>query len=333
MRSVREADFSGERVLLRADLDVPCKEGKVQDDRRLKAAVETVNYLCGKGGRVLIIGHLGRPGGKRDEQFSLRPIAERLASLCGRGIPLAEDFEEVGSFEGAKMLENLRFWPGEEANQPAFVKKLSSLGDIYVNDSFASSHRAHASVVGVAGELPSFVGFCLEQEIRRLARVLDNPKRPLVFMIGGAKVETKEPLVVSFAKIADKVLLGGRLMFSQKLRGTDRVVFPVDAVDTYDIGPKTAALFSKIVKESKTVVWNGPLGKWEEKGYEKGTLVVARNLLNSSAEVVVGGGDTLAFLDAFDLYRQASHVSLGGGAMLEFLAGEKLPGLVALGYY
>lgn len=338
IKTLKEAGpLGGKKVLLRADLDVPLKQEagsnkqEVGEDYRLKALLPTLKYLLDSQASVLIIGHLGRPDGKPDPKLSLRPVAGKLSELLGQRIEFVPSYELRTLNYKLAMLENLRFWPGEEANDPNFTKELARLGDLYVNDAFADSHRAHASIVGVPKLLPSYAGFRLKEEVSELGSVLQNPKRPLVFILGGAKTETKKPLVGAFAKIADKVLLGGLLMFEKELEGMPKVIFPVDSVNSSDIGPATIKLFTGIIKEAGTVVWNGPLGIWEDNRYEIGTRAIAKELALLSSQTIVGGGDTIAALDAFGLMDAMGYVSLGGGAMLEFLAGKKLPGLEALG--
>lgn len=340
MKGLKEADVKGKRIILRADLDVPLEEGKVVDDTRLKALLPTLKYLLKeKAKSVLIIGHLGRPKSKRDPELSLKPVADHLAKLLDKRIKFLPNYQLPTTNYQLSVLENLRFWPGESLD-PArdkeaqkFAEKLASLGDLYVNEAFAVSHRKHASIVGIPKLLPAYAGFQLEKEVEELSNVLENPKRPLVFILGGAKVKTKKPLVPRFAKVADKILLGGLLMFSQELEGTPKVVFPVDAVEAYDIGPKTIDLFIKEITKAGTVVWNGPLGMWEDNRYELGTRAIAEALSVCPAKTIVGGGDTIAALNAFDLLDKIDHISLGGGAMLQFLAGKKLPGIEALGSY
>jgi len=333
MKLVKEAKISGKRIILRADLDVPLNEGKVGEDYRLRALLPTLKLILEKGADVLVIGHAGRPKGKGDPHLSLKPVAERLSRLLKKEIGFSEDIEGGRSDKGVVMLENLRFWPGEEKNEPAFAKKLAARGGLYVNEAFAASHRAHASISGVPRILPAYAGLRLAQEVEELGGVLKNPERPLVFILGGAKTETKSPLVPPLAKIADKVLLGGRLMFDKELEEIPRVVFPVDAVGVKDIGPKSIELFTSVIKEAKTVVWNGPLGVWEDHRYERGTKAIAEELALLPGKTIVGGGDLIAALSAFGLLEKMDYPSLGGGAMLEFLAGKELPGLFALGYY
>jgi phosphoglycerate kinase len=335
MRVLKDADVSGKRVILRGDLDVPLRQARgkleVADDTRLKALLPTLKHLLRKKASVLIIGHLGRPEGK-DVSLSLYPVSSRFGELLGREIKLLDNYQLPTTNYQLAMLENLRFWPGEEKNEPVFAQRLAALGDLYVNDAFAVSHRKHASVVGITKHLPAYAGIRLEEEVRELGTVLEKPARPLIFILGGAKLETKKPLVPRLAKTADTILLGGLLMFSQDLEGVPNIIFPVDAREIYDIGPKSIKLFVGAIEEAKVIVWNGPLGRWEDHKYERGTRSIAEALANSSAKTVVGGGDTIAALSAFGLLKKMSYVSLGGGAMLEFLAGKKLPGLTALGY-
>ena len=334
LKILKEAEVAGNRVILRADLDVPLEDGKVGEDYRLKALLPTLSYLLERNAEIIIIGHLGRPDGKENPDFSLKPVSTRLSELLGKSIDFLPQItpNPSGLIPKLAMLDNLRFWEGEESNDPDFAKKLSSLGDIYVNDAFAASHRAHASIAGIPELLPSYAGLRLEEEISHLSGVIENPERPLVFILGGAKTETKAPLVPAFAKVADQVLIGGLLMFDHSLEKISRTVFPVDAVETFDVGPESVKKFTQIIKDAKTVVWNGPMGKWEDNRYELGTRAIAEELAESPAKTIVGGGDTIAALSAFGLLEKMKYVSMGGGAMLEFLAGKKLPGLSALGY-
>lgn len=334
LKLLKDAGLKGKRVILRADLDVPLQGGKVSDNYRLKALLPTIKHLLKNDAQFLIIGHAGRPGGKPDSQLSLRPVVDYLSKLLKKKVEFFSELPATGSrLPAIALLENLRFWRGEEENKPAFAKKLASFGDLYVNDAFAVSHRAHASIAGISSHIPSYAGLRLEDEIKELGSILERPARPLIFILGGAKTETKMPLVPGFAKVADKVLIGGLLMFDKQLEGTSNVIFPVDAADAYDIGPESIKMFTQIIKDAKTVVWNGPMGKWEDNRYELGTRAVAEELAVSPAKTVVGGGDTIAALSSFGLISDMKYVSLGGGAMLEFLAGRELPGLKALGYY
>jgi len=342
LKTIKETEVSGKRVLLRADLDVPIENGKVGEDYRLRALLPTLGYLIENGARVVIIGHAGRPTSAKASgsepgrhivpELSLKPIADWFSKELDREVGFISDYSLAANHYSLVLLENLRFWLGEEDNDPNFAKELSELGDLYVNDAFAASHRSHASIAGIPNYLPAYAGLRLEEEVKELGGVLENPARPLVFVLGGAKTETKSPLVPSFAAVADSVLLGGRLMFDQGLKEIPHTVFPVDAIETFDIGPETEKNFTEIIKNAKTVVWNGPMGKWEEKRYESGTRRVAEVLAEHPGKTVVGGGDTIAALAAFGLLEKMGYVSMGGGAMLEFLAGKELPGLSALGY-
>lgn len=369
MKSICEVAVKGKRVLVRADLDVPIRRSAVEDDFRIRACLPTLKYLVKEGAKIIICGHLDRPGGKIVEELRMDPVAEVLAELCS-GTPLAcpeekapqggaatEHFgtihkvdhivdsvvgnvvSEMGKGD-VLLLENLRFEPGEEANDLEFTKSLASLADIYVNECFATSHRNHASIIGVPKLLPAYAGLRLEEEVKRLSKVQEKPRRPLIFIIGGAKTETKVPLVRAISEYADKILLGGKLMFEKSLEDIPNVVFPVDAVDVYDIGPKTIEMFKDVLGGAGTVVWGGPLGKFEDAKYARGTRRIAEFLVGVSVRrggacpastSIVGGGDTLAVLKKFGLRDKMGFVSTGGGAMLSVLAGEVLPGIEALG--
>jgi phosphoglycerate kinase len=351
-KTLKDAQLNGKRVILRGDLDVPLKwpppnggvppEAVIGEDYRLKALLPTLKYLIENGARVLIIGHAGRPASAKASadkpgmhfvsELSLEPVADYLGKFLGQEVSFLETIQPINkSANQLFLLENLRFWEGEDANDPDFAKQLAELGDLYVNDAFAASHRAHASIAGIPNYLSAYAGLRLEEEVRELGEVLENPARPLVFVLGGAKTETKAPLVPAFAEVADQVLIGGRLMFMPELEKIPKTVFPVDAVETFDIGLESVKKFTEIINDAKTVIWNGPLGKWEEERYAVGTRAIAEALANHPGKTVVGGGDTIAALSAFGLLEKMKYVSMGGGAMLEFLAGKKLPGLEALG--
>jgi phosphoglycerate kinase len=228
------------------------------------------------------------------------------------------------------LFENLRFNLGEEENSPEFVQALVKLGDLYVNESFATSHRAHASIVGVPKYRPHFAGLNLLTEIGNLTRVLTNPARPLVVIIGGVKVETKRPVVEYMQAVADEILLGGAFV-NESLDQREKIVLPLDTIEGNDIGAQTLARFKESISQAKTIVWNGPMGKFEDPAFSNGTTAIARAITSSSAFSIVGGGDTISALDQLGLLNQVSFISTGGGAMLEFLSGKSLPGLEALG--
>lgn len=343
LKNIQDIDVKGKTVFLRADLDVPIIDGEITDDTRLKAWFPTLELLLKNQAHVFIAGHLGRPEGI-DEKLSLKPVALWVK----KALELHNELEviDLDGFKAFKitgklyLLENLRFYKEEEENNEEFSKKLASLADIYVNDAFASSHRAHASIVGVAKFLPSFAGFRLEKEVEVLSKVLENPKRPLCVIIGGAKIETKLPLVEKMHAFADYVLVGGEIAENdkvllkiqhEKIQGQKSALLVADLTkNSKDITTKSAENFVQIVLNANTIVWNGPMGLVEEKESQNGTNILAQGLSKISAEKIAGGGDTIAYLKKNNFLDNFSFVSTGGGAMLEFLAGEKLPGLEVL---
>lgn len=371
----------GTRVIVRADLDVGIMRGSIQDSLRMRALMPTLRMLIRAGARIRVIGHLGRPGGRRNAQLSLAPVGRTLASVLRRHVIFVPDpfskktREQYGDAKNILLFENLRFWPGEQKNTPSFAAALAQWGEVYVNEAFANSHRAHASMVGLPGLLPACAGLHLEEEINALERVMENPARPLVAVFGGAKIETKLPLIQRFLREADQVLVGGALantLFaaagknvgkslaeknikkgtalifrSQKLRlPSDVLVAPAlragalsrvraaqeVRADDYivDIGPMTQDGFAEMIGRARTVVWNGPMGFAEVPAFAKGTIAVARAVGRNKGFTVVGGGDTLALLSRYRLVRGFGYVSMGGGAMLEFLSGKELPAIKAL---
>lgn len=317
------------RVLLRVDFDVPVENGKVTDETRIRAALPSIGFLLERQAQVILLAHLGRPTG-RDQKFSLRPLIGILENLLVQKVSFIDTLES-GEVLPVNLFENLRFWPGEEKNDPGFTKSLARLGQFYVNDAFAVCHRAHASTVGLPKLLPSFAGLNLEREIKELSGVLKNPKRPFLAIIGGAKIETKLPVIFNLATVADKVLVGGKLMFEAERRALpENVVVAHDDVSTKDIGPRSVGLFKELISRARMVVWNGPMGMFEDKKYIEGTREIAISVIESNSYSVVGGGDTISALNKLELLGKMKFVSTGGGAMLEFLAGKKLPGLAAL---
>lgn len=371
LKKIQDVNVKNKTVLLRADLDVPIIQKteirnnapKIADDTRLKAWLPTLEFLLKNQAGVYIAGHLGRPEAitnsnpqtLNENRFSLEPVAEWIKDQLE--LHNEKKIIEIQGFKGWEItgnltiLENLRFYKEEEENNQEFSKKLSQLADIYVNDAFASSHRAHASIVGVPEFLPSYAGFRLEKEVEVLSNVLENPKRPLVIIIGGAKIETKLPLVEKMHKFADFVLVGGEIaendkvllkLQREKLTGVKSVLLVADLTeDRKDITQKSAENFIQACQTAKTIVWNGPMGFINEKlniknkklkvGDEGYTgLLLAQGIINSGAYTVVGGGDTLGFLKQIKLIDKFSFASTGGGATLEFLAGEKLPGIEVL---
>ncbi len=340
-KSVEKASLKNKKVFLRADLDVLVKNNLVIDETRLNAWFPTLEYLLKQNAYVVIAGHLGRPEGQ-DEKFTLFPVARWIEKkLKGR-----IQNEKLGEFDGwsitgsVSLLENLRFYKEEEESNENFSKKLANLAEIYVNDAFASSHRAHASIVGVAKFLPSFAGLRLLREVEELSKILDKPERPLTVLIGGAKMETKLPLVEKMHGFADYVCVGGELVEKDKIlirmahEKADRIKSMLFIADLADNGKEITQYstenFIQVINRSKTVVWNGPMGLIEEEEYSYETKKIAQAIVASGAYSIVGGGDTVAFLQKIGLAEKFGFISIGGGAMLEFLSGAKLPGLVAL---
>jgi len=346
MHLLKEAGVKGKNIFLRVDLDVPLLNGKIQDDTRLLSAIETIDYLLKQNAKIVIAGHLGRPEGV-DESFSLKPVAEWFGTKY-KVLNIKETMQgyfkgwEIG--ENIFLLENLRFNPGEEANDPEFSKKLADLADVYVNDAFAMCHRNHASIVGITKFLPHFAGLHLEKEIENLSECLQDPKRPLVVIIGGKKIETKLPLVEKMHHLADYVLIGGKIADEiktlnkaqfEKTEGHEAILSVADLnKDKTDITEKDAENFLQIIDQAGTIIWNGSMGiiggKSETLSTEEGTRKITEGILKTNAYTVVGGGDTLEYLNKLGVLSKFSFASTGGGAMLSFLSGEKLPGIEAL---
>jgi phosphoglycerate kinase len=371
-------------VLVREDLNVPMSDGAVSDDARVRAAAPTLQHLAQRRGRVIVMSHLGRPK-DREPDLSLRAVVKDLGRCVGRDVHFADDCvgdaatRAVGALADGQvlLLENVRYHKEDEANDPGFARELASLGDIFVNDAFAASHRAHASVVGVAAYLPAFAGELMEAELDALHRALDNPRRPMVAVVGGAKVSTKVGVLRSLLEKVDALLIGGAMANTFfKARGWstgkglvedtaleearqvaeeagNKLVLPVDVVCArkmeagealrileadkvedgwmaLDIGPQSTALFQQKLRGAGTVIWNGPVGVAEIKDFSEGTRVVGEAIATSGAYTLVGGGDTVAAIDALKLGNRFSHVSTGGGATLEYLEGKELPGIAIL---
>ncbi len=387
--SIRDLELQGKRVFLRVDFNVPIEGGQVVEAWRVEAALPTIRYALDRGARVVLASHLGRPKGKRDPKYSLQPVARKLAELLGRDVPLAPDCigAEVIALvnrlaEGqALLLENLRFHPGEERNDPEFARQLALLADLYVNDAFGAAHRAHASIEGITRFVRiAAAGFLMERELEYLGRLLTEPERPFVVILGGAKVSDKILVIENLLARADAVLIGGAMAYTfLRARGEEvgasrvesdqlelarklmteaetrsvafhlpvdhvvlervdgeaqvRVVrteeFPDEAVGM-DIGPETTQLFAARIARARTVFWNGPLGVFEQPPFDRGTVAIARALAECSGVTVVGGGDSLAAVRQAGVAEQITHLSTGGGATLEFLAGIELPGVRAL---
>ena len=319
---ITDLDVSGKKVLLRADLDVDFDTKTNNEDIRLKSIIPTLEYLVEKNSKVIIIGHRGRPGGKIDEKLSLEPVSKIVEKLLKEKIG-----EEKMKRVKMEMLENLRFNPGEEANDGEFTKHLAGKGDIFINEAFANSHRSHASIVGLPKLLPHAAGFRFTQEVENLSKVLNNPERPVIFIIGGAKKDKLDYLPL-LKKIADKVLVGGRLPAYAKI--SNKFLVANLLPDKEDITLNSIERFEEEIAKAGTIVLAGPMGRYEDKGHRQGTERVFKAVAQSSAFKVTGGGDSLVVVQRFNLMEKFDWVSVGGGAMLEFLARGTLPGIQAL---
>jgi len=350
---LRNFDLVGKRVLLRVDFDVPLieqtTEGRqhrvVGDQTRIEKALATINYLLSVDTKIILLSHLGRPERKTVPELSLAPVASVLSSFLGIEVPLVSAIEQFSNLAiKLVLLENLRFNPGEEENDSEFAQKLASLGDFYINDAFAASHREHASIVGLPKILPHAAGLGLLREVEVLSGVLENPKRPVVVILGGTKEDKLED-ASGLLKFADYVLLGGKLPSLitnyQLLITNPKTIIGELNENGKDITLETIEKFCEIIKKAGTVVWAGPMGKYEsemgngppagEAGkWEMGTKEIGRAVVESGAFTVIGGGDTEAALTKFGMVEKIDFVSSGGGAMLGFLANGDLPGLAAL---
>jgi len=389
VQTIKDVDLRNKRVLMRADFNVPLKEGSITDDTRIKAALPTIKYILEQDGACLILmSHLGRPKGKAVPEMSLSPVAGRLGELLGKKINMAPDStgNEVECMAGnlaegdIMLLENLRFHAEEEKNDAEFAKKLAALGDVYVNDAFGTAHRAHASTEGVTKYLPSAAGFLIEKEVAFFEPLITNPEQPFVAIIGGAKVSTKIAVLETLVPRCQALVVGGGMAYTflkaqgysvgnslveedfietakklleQAESAGKQVILPadhvvgsefaesvkpelVDGIDipegkvAMDIGPKTLEKIKEVVESAKSLVWNGPLGVFEFDAFSKGTLETAKLVARCKGTTVVGGGDSVAAVNKFNLADSIDHVSTGGGASLEFLEGKTLPGIAAL---
>ncbi|MCF7876947.1 MAG: phosphoglycerate kinase [Candidatus Omnitrophica bacterium] len=388
-KSVKDLDLQGKKVLMRADFNVPLDSNKnITDDSRIKAALKTINYILEKKGKLILISHLGRPKGQPKEEFSLQPVAKRLSQLIGKPVKMADDCVgqkvkgEVDALEPGEviLLQNLRFHPQEKANDQGFAKELASLADLYVNDAFGTAHRAHASTEGVTHFLDSAAGFLIDKEINYFQKVLTDPKPPFVFILGGAKVSDKIPVIENMLDKANSIIIGGAMAYTfLKAKGKEvgssllekdmlelvkktlikakekgvEILLPLDHIVTddikegknlkttegvdiesgwigVDIGPKTQKEFGEKIKTAGTIVWNGPMGIFENDLFSRGTKSIAEAITESQAVSVIGGGDTAAAVKKFKLEEKISHISTGGGASLQYLEGKELPGISAL---
>ncbi len=394
-KTVDDINVKGKRVLVRCDFNVPLKDGKITDENRLVAALPTIKKLVADGGKVILCSHLGKPKGEPKPELSLAPVAARLSELLGQEVKFAADDNVVG--ENAKaavaamkdgdivLLQNTRYRKEETKNEEAFSKELGSLADVFVNDAFGTAHRAHCSTVGVVDYVDEAVsGYLIEKEIKYLGNAVNDPARPFVCILGGAKVADKLSVIENLLDKADTLIIGGGMAYTfaaakgyqvgkslldetkidycknmmeqaaakgvELLLPVDVVVIkdfpnPIDApVETQivdvdkipadcegcDIGPKTAQLYADAVSKAKTVVWNGPMGVFENPTLAKGTLAVAKALAETDAVTVIGGGDSAAAVNQLGFGDKMTHISTGGGASLEFLEGKELPGIAAM---
>ena len=391
-KSIEDIDVSGKRVLCRCDFNVPTKDGKITSDKRIVAAMPTIEYLVNHGAKVILCSHMGKPKGEYKPELSLKVVADRISELLGKPVTMASDVAGPDSQAKAAalkngdvmLLENTRFEKGETKNDPELSKKLASLADIFVNDAFGTAHRAHSSTAGVADYLPAVCGFLVQKEVSIMGKALADPERPFVAILGGAKVSDKLNVINNLLEKVDTLIIGGGMAYTflaakgysvgtslldaekidyckdmmakaeakgvKLLLPIDTVVAasfpnPIDAdiaVETVsadaipadkmglDIGEKTRALFAEAAKSAKTVVWNGPMGVFENPTLAKGTIAVAQALADSSAVTIVGGGDSAAACEQLGFADKITHISTGGGASLEFLEGLELPGIACL---
>jgi phosphoglycerate kinase len=389
-QTIRDIELAGKRVLVRVDFNVPLDGTTITDDTRIRAAVPTLQAILeAKPRSITLMSHLGRPKGGPDPKYSLAPVAPALAALLGVEVAFAPDC--VGETAeaaaaalpegGVLLLENTRFYPGEEKNDPELARKLAAHGDVFVNDAFGSAHRAHSSTVGVTEHLPAVAGLLLEKEINYLGSTIENPERPFIAILGGAKVSDKIAVIEALLGKCDALLIGGGmantffkaqgLALGNSLveadavetarglleQGGGKLILPVDAVlgdkfaddaatmtiaigdgvpegwAIYDIGPATVERFREALNGARTVVWNGPMGVFEKAPFAAGTRAVAQllaDLTREGATTVVGGGDSVAAVEDAGLADQVTHISTGGGASLEMLEGQVLPGVAAL---
>lgn len=387
-KSVRDVEVSGKKVFVRVDFNVPLEDGKITDDTRIRSTLPTIQYLAEHGAKIILASHLGRPKGQVVEELRLAPVADRLSELVGR--PVIKASEAVGDIVQTQvdrlrdgdilLLENVRFYPGEEKNDPELAKSFAGLAELYVNDAFGAAHRAHASTAGIAEHLPAVSGLLMEKELEVLGKALHSPERPFTAIIGGAKVKDKIDVIYNLLQIADNILIGGGLSYTflkaqgyeigKSLVDNDKLelalefiakakekkvnfLLPQDIVvaddfsadantrivdidsmpadwEGIDIGPKTREQYAQVIKESKLIVWNGPMGVFEIEPFSHGTKAVGEACANTAGYTVIGGGDSAAAAEKFGLAAQMDHMSTGGGASLEFMEGKALPGVEAL---
>lgn len=342
LRRIQDADVAGKKVLLRVDFNVSLEDGRAKETFKIKAAKESLDFLISKKAKVALLSYFGRPNGKALPEFSMEQlVADVEESLCVK-IKFVSDCvgekvqEAIEKWEEGEilMLENVRFYEGENRNDQELAKQMAEGFDIFINDAFSQSHRNQSSITGITKFLPSYAGFHLQEEIAELTIVKEHPVHPAVAIIGGAKIETKLPVITFFEEKYDHILVGGKIAneaIDQKIEFSDKVILPFDFVDDrLDIGPKTLEKFKEIIATAKTIIWNGPTGKFEEEKYAVSSNEILSAVLASGAFVLIGGGETLEILERNDAMEKVDFVSTGGGAMLNYLGGEKMPGIEAL---
>jgi phosphoglycerate kinase len=382
--SIRDLDLKNKVVFIRVDFNVPLAPGgqEITSDKRIRASLPTIQYALEQGAGLILASHLGRPKGKPNPEMSLKPAAARLAQLLGRPVKMAPDcvgpeVEKMRPKPGeVLLLENLRFHPEEEKNDPGFSKQLAALCDVYVNDAFGSAHRAHASTVGMIQFVKQAAsGLLMDKELEYLSKAIHHPERPCVAILGGAKVSDKIEVIENLMKVVDQLLIGGAMAYTflkaqgqpvgkslveeDKVdlakdllaRASGKLMLPTDHVVVtelkagadsevvakvpdgkmgVDIGPATISAYSAVIAKAKTIIWNGPMGVFEMPPFDKGTVALAKAVAASGAVSVVGGGDSEKAIKSAGVADKISHISTGGGASLEFLAGIELPGVAAL---
>lgn len=338
-------DFTGQTVLVRVDFNIEQSNiSNIEEHFRLDIVKDTIDLIAvAPGARIALLTHFGRPEGKPDAQYSVSRLVASVSRSLGRDVVFVPDCVGAEVEKALKLsapdqillLENVRFYEGEEKNETAFATELAKPFTSYVNEAFSVCHRAHASIEAITRVLPSYAGLRLIKEIVELDRVRLSPEHPAIAIIGGAKIETKLPLIQTLEKNFDAILVGGKVAneaLDQNIVFSEKVLLPkdFDSSARLDIGPQTVGYYTQIIGKAKTIIWNGPMGKFEEKPYDIGTDAILHALLESRAYVVIGGGESLAVLERADAIEKISFVSSGGGAMLEYLSGKELPGLKAL---
>ncbi len=344
MKSLKDFDVKSKRILVRCDFNVPLDErGNISNDFRIKQTLPTLMYLISQKAKIILISHLGEPEGKILDYLRLNKVKVRIEELLGICIKKTSDClgdevrKNILNLNPGEilLLENVRFYKEETDNNQEFAKSLSKLGDIYINEAFSDCHRNHASIVGIPNYLPHGAGFLLEKEVSTLAQIMQKPVRPMVVIIGGAKAPTKAAFIDSFTAFADLVIVSGLIgqeLIAKKtlLEYPEKVLSPKNNLDGLDIGEEDLKRVTEKIMQAKTIFWNGPFGKIEDDEYKKGTLTIAKEIIKSGAFSVIGGGETVEFLQKEGILSDFNHISTGGGAMLEFLSGQELPGLKAL---